>query len=133
MYLTNFYNKYLQNFEKEKHEKESTNHEGHFLDFYRFLGSYAGPKSNLHPRTEISSMASLTPKLSIYCYYFKYFVLTDFFLFKKNTYFARKFIKFQWNLHGSEGTIWKIFEKWMLWVVSFLGVNAFYQFEFYLH
>ena len=27
--------------------------------------------------TEISSMASLTPKLSIYCYVFKYFVFTD--------------------------------------------------------
>ena len=31
---------------------------------------------------EISSMASLTPKLSIYCYVFKYFVFTD---LKKNT------------------------------------------------
>ena len=27
--------------------------------------------------TEISSMASLTPKLSIYCYVFEYFVFTD--------------------------------------------------------
>ena len=40
--------------------------------------------------TEISSMASLTPKLSIYCYVFKYFVFTD--LKKKHTYFDRKFI-----------------------------------------
>ena len=44
--------------------KESTNQVGHFLDFHRFSWSYAGPKSNLHPRTEISTMASLTPKLS---------------------------------------------------------------------
>ena len=42
--------------------------------------------------TEISSMASLTPKLSICCYVFKYFVFTD--LKKKQAYFDRKFIKF---------------------------------------
>ena len=40
--------------------------------------------------TEISLMASLTPKLSIYYYVFKYFVFTD--LKKKHTYFDRKFI-----------------------------------------
>ena len=28
-------------------------------------------------------------------------------------------------LHGSEATIWKFFEKWMLRVVSFLGDDAF--------
>ena len=31
--------------------------------FSRFSQSYAGPGSNLHTRTEISSMASLTPKI----------------------------------------------------------------------
>ena len=43
----------------------------------------------------------------------------------KNAYFDRKFIDFWWNLHGSEANIWNIFEKWMLWAVSFLGVDAF--------
>ena len=47
--------------------KESTIQEGCFLDFYRYSGSYAGPKSNLHSHKEISSMASLTPKSSICC------------------------------------------------------------------
>ena len=45
--------------------KEFTNQREHFLDFYRFPWSYVGPKSNLHPQTEISSMGSLTLKLSI--------------------------------------------------------------------
>ena len=36
-----------------------------FLNFHRFSWSYLGPKSNLHPHTEISSMALLTPKSSI--------------------------------------------------------------------
>ena len=47
--------------------KESTNQGGYFLDFHGFSWSYVGPKSNLHPPppTEILSMASLTPKLSI--------------------------------------------------------------------
>ena len=47
--------------------KESTIQEGCFLDFYRYSGSYACPKSNLHSHTEILSMALLTPKLSICC------------------------------------------------------------------
>ena len=34
--------------------KESTNQGGHCLDFYGFSWSYAGPKSNLHTRTEIT-------------------------------------------------------------------------------
>ena len=41
-----------------------------------------GPKVQLHPRTETSSMASLTPKSSICCYVFKCFLFTD---LKKNT------------------------------------------------
>ena len=68
-------------------KKKSTNQGGHSLDC-GFLWSYAGPKSNLHPRTEIPS---LTQKLSTFCYVFKYFVFTD---LKKNAYFDRKFIKF---------------------------------------
>ena len=35
------------------------------LDFDGFSWSFVSPKSNLHPRTEISSMASLTAKSSI--------------------------------------------------------------------
>ena len=37
----------------------------------------------------------------------------------------RKLIRFEWKLHGLEATIWKFFEKWILWVVSFLEVDAF--------
>ena len=33
--------------------KESTNQGGHFLNFYRYLGSYVVPTSNLHSRTGI--------------------------------------------------------------------------------
>ena len=58
--------------------KESTNQGGQLLDFYRYSESYAGPKSNLHSHTEISSMASLTPKSSMWCYFFEYFLLTNF-------------------------------------------------------
>ena len=45
--------------------KESSNQGGNFLNFQGFSWSHAGPKSKLHSRTEISSMASLTPKSSI--------------------------------------------------------------------
>ena len=45
--------------------KESTNQGGHFLDFHGFSWSCVGPKSNLHLRREISSMASLALKSSI--------------------------------------------------------------------
>ena len=48
------------------------------LDVYGFSWSYAGPKSDSHPSTEISSMVSLTPKFSICCYFLKYFASTDF-------------------------------------------------------
>ena len=58
-----------------------------FSEFLQIFMKLAGPKPNLHPRTEMSSMALLTPKLSICCYFFKYFVLTDFFIF----YFFLKF------------------------------------------
>ena len=51
-----------------------------FTDFHVVMW---GPKSNFHPRTEISSVASLTPKSSICCYVFKYFVLTVFFKKKR--------------------------------------------------
>ena len=47
--------------------------------FLKIFMELVGPKSNLHPRTEILSVASLTPKSSICCYVFKYLVLTDFF------------------------------------------------------
>ena len=38
-----------------------------FSGFSWIFIKFAGPKSNLHPRMEISSLASLTPKLSIPC------------------------------------------------------------------
>ena len=40
----------------DKDAKESTNQGGHFLDSHVFSWSYVGSKSNLHPRTEISSI-----------------------------------------------------------------------------
>ena len=58
--------------------KESTNQGGQLLDFYRYSESSAGPKPNLHSHTEISSMVSLTPKSSMWCYFFEYFLLTNF-------------------------------------------------------
>ena len=45
--------------------KESINQGGHFLDFRRFSWSCEGPKFNLHTRTEISLIVSLTPKPSL--------------------------------------------------------------------
>ena len=42
---------------------ESKNQFGYFRDFHGFSWRYAG-----HPHTEISSMTSLTPKPSIFCY-----------------------------------------------------------------
>ena len=70
------------------------------------------------------------------CYFFKCFVLTDFFLKK---HFERKFIQYLMDSQGLEATIWKFFEEWMLWVVSFLGVDAFlsiwilFALDFYCH
>ena len=58
-----------------------TNQGGHFLDFYGFSESYTGPKSNLYPRTEISSIGSLTPTSPLSCYCFKYYWL----ILKKKT------------------------------------------------
>ena len=63
---------------------------GYLLYFYGFSWCYASPKSDLYPRMEISSMASLTPKYATT--FENTLVLTDF-SFKKNTYFDRKFIE----------------------------------------
>ena len=49
--------------------------------FSGFSWSYEGPKSNLHPSTEISSMASLTPKLSIECSECLKIILSNFWCF----------------------------------------------------
>ena len=65
---------------------------------------------------EISSMALPTPK-SPMLLRFQILCIDQ---LKKNSYFDRKLTKSE-----SEATIWKFFEKWMLWVVSFLGVDAF--------
>ena len=46
-------------------QKNHKTSEDIFWVFTDFHGSYAGPKSDLHPRTEISSMELLTPKSSI--------------------------------------------------------------------
>ena len=40
-------------------------------------------------------------------------------------YFEGKLIKYLMDLHGSKAAIWIFFEKWMLWVVSLSGVDAF--------
>ena len=95
-------------------------------EFLRIFLESSSPKSILHPRTEIFLKALLTPKSSICCYVFKYFVLTNLFFCLKTVYFDRKIFKFSWNLHRLEATIWTFFfEKCMLWVVSFFGINAF--------
>ena len=94
----------------------TTSQGGHFLDFCGFSWRYAGPQSNLHSRMEISSMALTTPK-SPMLLRFQILCIDQ---LKKNSYFDRKLTKSE-----SEATIWKFFEKWMLWVVSFLGVDAF--------
>ena len=45
-------------------------------NFYGFLRSYMGPKSNLHPDTEISSMVFLTAKSSILRYIIWWYTVT---------------------------------------------------------
>ena len=45
-------------------------------NFYGFLRSYMGPKSNLHPDTEISSMVLLTAKSSILRYIIWWYTVT---------------------------------------------------------
>ena len=84
-----------------------------FSEFLQIFMKLAGPKPNLHPRTEMSSMALLTPKLSIYCYFFKYFVLTDFFyfLFFFKVCFERKFIKYLMELTWAGSNHLKVFWK----------------------
>ena len=60
------------------HPQTKENTFGIFKDFH---GVMWVQKFNLHPRMEILTVASLTPKSSTccYCYVFKFFVLTDFF------------------------------------------------------
>ena len=75
-----------------ENEKESTNQGGHVLDFYRFSWSYAGPKSNLHPCTEISSIAATNPQIVYMPQLFSntlYWLILFF-----NAYSDRKFIRF---------------------------------------
>ena len=60
-----------------ENEKESTNQRGHFLDFYRFSWSYAGPKSNLHPRTEISLIDVTNPEIIYMLLLFQILVFTE--------------------------------------------------------
>ena len=59
-----------------KEQNISTNQGGDFLDFNGFSWSYAGPKSNLHSRTEISLMALLAAKSSVILTINKYNSLT---------------------------------------------------------
>ena len=49
----------------------------HGIKMQKISWIYAGPKSNLHPRTEISSMASVTSKLSIFIYSLILLVLSE--------------------------------------------------------
>ena len=107
-----------------ENEKESTNQRGHFLDFYIFSGSYMGPKSSLHRRTEISSfnwchesrncLYAATFSNALYCFLFikKTLIFTEVLLNFNGTYMDRK-------------KQFESFWKWMLWVVSFSGVDAF--------
>ena len=77
-----------------ENEKESTNQRGHFLDFYRFSWSYAGPKSNLHPRTEISLIGVTNPEIIYMLLLFQILCIYWTKKNKKKAYFDRKFIKF---------------------------------------
>ena len=48
-----------------------------------------------------------------------------FFFLKKSLLWKKISWIFNRNLNGSEAAIWKFFEKWMLWVLSFLNFDAF--------
>ena len=69
---------------------------GYLLYFYGFSWCYASPKSNLYPRMEILSMASLTPKYATT--FANTLVLTDF-SFKKTLTLPE-------NLLNYMGRIW---------------------------
>ena len=43
--------------------KESTNQDGHFLDFHEFSRSNVGSRPNLHHRMKISSMGVTNPEI----------------------------------------------------------------------
>ena len=82
-----------------------------------------GPKSNLHPRMEISSIGSLTLKSPLSCYCFKYYWLI--LKKKKNAYFDRNLLHFNGTGMARKQPLESFFEKWMFWVVTCLGLNAF--------
>ena len=90
-------------------------------EFLRFFWELYGSKVKLAPFTEISSIGSLTPKSPIRCYFFKYYWL----ILKKNAYFDRNLLHFNGTGMARKQPFEGFFEKWMVWVVSFLGLNAF--------
>ena len=69
--------------------KESTNQRGRFLNFYRFSWSYAGPKSNLHPRKKISLFGVTNPEIIYMLLLFQ--IICIHWFFKKSGCFDRKF------------------------------------------
>ena len=101
---------------------------GFFTDFMELCGS----KDQIAPWHENFINDVANPKSSIRCYFFKYFVLTGF-LKKYWTKIEQKFIKYLMEPTWVGSNHLKFSEKWMLWVVSFLGLMRFYQFQFYLH
>ena len=64
------------------------------LDFYRFSWSFAGPKSNVHSRTEMSSIGVTNPEIVFILILFQILCIDWFFLKKTSAHFDRKFIKF---------------------------------------
>ena len=90
--------------------------------FLRIFMEFCGSKFPLAPPYRILSIASLATKSSLCCYFFKYFVLTDFFW--KKAYFKRKFIKYLMELTWVGSNHLKVFWKWMLWLVSVLGIDT---------
>ena len=100
--------------------KESRNQRGHFLDFYRFSWSYAGPKSNLHPRKKISLIGVTNPAIVYMLLLFQ--IICIHWFQKKAVTLTENLMELTWI--GSNHL--KVFRKWMLGVVSVLRVNAFF-------
>ena len=116
------------NFSRSGNKLESTNQGGHFLDC-GFLWSYVGPKPNLHPRMEISSMTSLTPKSCICCHIFKCIVFAD---QKKSLTLTENLLNFNGTYMGQKQPLESFLKNGCSEQLVFWGSMRFYQFEFYL-
>ena len=75
-------------------------------------------------------MASLTPKLSICCYVFKYFVFTD--LKKNKLTLTENFLNFNGTYMGQKQPFESFLKNGCSEQLVFWGSMRFYQFEFYL-